>query len=519
MGRVGGPPGRAGLGGCLNRPRAGRVLCIGVALAAAGMAAAQSAPAAPSPHAQPAPQAAPAAAAAPGIVELTAHRSSGVVSAWLANGIRLHHLRLSGPLSSMDTSAEPRVLIMASLAGGEIEETEATLGLTGAAAWTWVSEISDGPEARSLREHRIRLQASSVEDAILIRIEAPASELDAAVRLLGRMLTESRISQRTLDRWAKWYAKRNRDHEGEPGWAVARALSGATRPPGEVRFRPIPTAAAQAVRVDDVRAWLGRMLGVGGPGARANPLEIAVTGDVALADVLRAAERTLAALPARDRIGPATFATLRARGEAPAGPLAVRTLLPVKGERACAGAGFRGLDEFTLRDHRLLWIAALALDERMTTEVRERGWAGITDVITVAQPGGVTPGEAGLVITTVAVRPDRAEAAADLAAAITDDLAARGPTPDEFRRARDEMAADMRRLLSSPSYWANQLSRMDYRGAYLPDDVAAGPEMIASFTQEDVAAALCRYATPMRRVRLIVDPEPEIVAPIGDVRP
>jgi len=493
----------------VNRRCAGRVLYIGVLLAAAGMAAAQSLQTV----SQPDPIAHPLSS---GIVELTAHRSSGVVSAWLANGIRLHHLRMSGPLHSKDTGAEPRILILASLAGGEIEETQATRGLTAAAAWTWAAEVREGPEAASLRERRITPLAYSTEDAVLLRIESPASELDAAVRLLGRMLADARVSQNTLDQWARWYAQRARDDEGEPGWAVARALSGAMHPPGEVRFRPIPASEARSIRLEDVRAWLGRMLGAPEHGSRANPLEIAITGDVALADALRAAERSLATLPPRERIGPGTFADLRRREPLPEGPLAVRSRLPVKGNRACAGAGFRALDDFNLRDHRLLRLAALALDERMTTEVRERGWAGIDDVLTVAQPGGVIAGEAGLVITTVAVAPERAEAAADLAAAITEDLAARGPTPDEFRRARDEMAADLRRRLSSPSYWAAQLSRMDYRGAYTPDDVAAGPQMIASFTREDVAEALCRYATPTRRVRLIVDPGPDREAETGE---
>lgn len=441
-----------------------------------------------------------------GLVEMTASRSSGVVSAWMGNGIRVHHRRMPGPdhkPASAGGPNEPRVLVTIALAGGELLETEATRGLSNAAATAWRTPATRSMDAAAmaahLREGRISVTGYAGEEAMVLRIESPASNLDRALAVAAALLTEPVVDPEALASWAEHDAKKAASPSTNPRWVIADALRGALTPAGAARLRPLSAERAMAIDAAAAQAWLDRLLRT--PPA---PMEVAIVGDIPVADALGAAEAALRTLPVRERIAPDTYASLRSVQGSP-GPVAIRVERPVEGGRAIAGAGFLGTDGIDMRTHRALSLAAHVLDERVTVRIRQSGWGGISDILTSTIPGGFIPGQPGVVLSAALVDPEQADAAADLIESIVKDLAADGPTPDELRRARHALARDVRRTLASPFYWSAVLAHATYRGS-TPDDLAAAAETIETLSAQEVAAALRRHATPARSVHLIIRP-------------
>src|SRR5690606_35985933 len=163
---------------------------------------------------------------ATGIVEMTVSRESGVVSAWLGNGVRLHHREMAaaraGPHGARARPAEPRVVITVVVAGGELHESEPTRGLSAAAAVAWQSPATrtmDG-EAMSahLRERRIRVSGDAMGDALVLRVEAPAAGLGPALRVAASLLTEPLVDPAALAAWAAAHAEKIGKRPMEPRW-------------------------------------------------------------------------------------------------------------------------------------------------------------------------------------------------------------------------------------------------------------------------------------------------------------
>jgi len=73
------------------------------------------------------------------VVEMQAHRRSGVVSAWLVNGIRVHHRRM--------TVQPDQIEVMISFAGGELLECPETRGLS-----LLCAALLDRPSSRAIAQ-------------------------------------------------------------------------------------------------------------------------------------------------------------------------------------------------------------------------------------------------------------------------------------------------------------------------------------------------------------------------------
>lgn len=477
------------------------------------LGAASAAPASTPPPPLSTPSSASAGAAAAGIVELSVSPRSGVVSAWLGNGVRLHHRQMTGvgamPGSPV-ASPEPRVIMTFSLAGGEVLETRGTIGLSAAATLAWrapaTRSLGRAEMEALLRDHRIRTAGSASGDAAVLQLECPAAELETGLRVATLLLTEPVVDPAAHETWARLSAERLARPHPEARWLVAGALRDTLLAEAEPRFRSLTPESVTRPSAGDAQAWLDRMIGAPGSNRPTPPMEVSIVGDIAAGAALRLAESALAPLAARERISRGTLALLRDVQHQPA-PVAARVQRRTRDARAIAGTGFFGTDGIDLVTHRALALAALVLDERVTVRIRERGWGGISDVLTTAMPGGLSPAEFGLVLPVVAVHPARADDAADLIAGIVAELAATGPTPDEFRRAKAMVSRDVGRVLANPAYWGAVLARSNYCG-YTPDDLAAAAEVVGGFTIEDIAAALRAHATPQRQIRLIIDPAP-----------
>jgi zinc protease len=426
------------------------------------------------------------------IVERGEHARSGVTSAWLDNGVRVHHRFVD------QRRHEARVRI--TLAGGEIEETAATRGITRAAALAWQRPATAALSSTQVRDlmtgRRVRVSGHADADALTLVVAGDPAELEHGLQLAYRLLTEPVVETATLAQWQEAEVQAIAGRRTRPAGVLGEALADAIYPPAELRTRPLTAAQVRAITREAAQAWLDRLLA-------SAPIEVSVVGDIERERALELVTRYLSALAARPRIGSDTLAALRAI-ERPVGPLTGTRSVSTATSQAFVLDGFFGADVTNVRDTRLLALAARVLSTRMNRIVREERQL-VYSIHAVSRPAAEYPGY-GLFVAQAPTDPGKTTALADTLEELFTVFAAEGPSAEEIRVARAQIDNALAEALAGPDFWSERLASLDYRGSRL-DDIMEARERYAAMTAAEVREAFARYYTPGARVRIIVTPE------------
>ena len=425
------------------------------------------------------------------VVAQDEHAGSGVRSVWLDNGVRVHHHFVS------QRRNEARVRI--TLAGGEIEETAATRGLTRAAALAWQRPATSTLTSTQVRElmagRRVRVRGAVAADALTLEVAGDPAELEHGLQLAYRLLTDPAVEAAALAQWRESEVEAIAARRARPTGMLGEALADAIYPPAELRTRPLTAEQVRAVTADAAQVWLARLIAMA-------PMEVAVVGDLGYEPALDLVTRYLGALPARARIGPGTLGTLRAIARPP-GPIVSARSVSTVTSQAVVLDGFFGADIANVRDTRLLALAARVLSTRMNRIVREQRQL-VYSIHASSRPAAEYPGY-GLFVAQAPTDPDKTAA---LAAAIEELFTAfgqQGPTDEEIRVARGQIDNALAEMLAGPDFWTQRLAHLDYRGLRL-DDVMQARARYAAMTAAEVREAFARYYVPGARVRIVVTP-------------
>lgn len=435
--------------------------------------------------------------------EIVAHRLSGVSSISLVNGVVVHHraaLRPSG-----------RVLISVAMAGGEREETEANRGVTELAA-----AVLDRPATRTessaqlsvrLQRMGIRTAGVSLPDALVLQIDAPNARLDEALALAGDLLTRTRAEEKVIALAADARASRRISEPLFIADCLRRALDEQANGP--------PAACTSGVlrqrSTEQVQACLDEH-------ATHRSIEVAVVGQVALANVLELAGERLGTLPQRSR--PEALHTRENSwpppAPAPAGdaPRATREFsIPTPQGRTLIVVGFPGAAMSDSDVHRTLRAAAEILRRRTSDRLRERGIAGWGKSAGTVIPSPVNPCM-GLVITAASVDPAQERETLEVLSTVVDDLPLTPPTAAELRDATEELAQASDVAENDSRYWSGLLAVCTIRGIN-PDRAAGGAAFYRGVTPERVIQAAGRFLTPggAGRITVVVRPDASQLPP------
>ncbi len=427
------------------------------------------------------------------IVEQSEHPQSAVTSAWLDNGIRVHHRFMA------EHRAEARVVI--TLAGGRIQESAADRGITDAAAVAWerpATRTLSSTQIRGLMTGRkVRVSGYVGDDALTLTVSGDPSELEIGVQLAYLLLTDPDIEAPALAQWKVAEAQAIAARKVQPAGVLAEAVAAALYPEDEARTRPLEVEQAQAISLDAANTWLRDLI------AR-SPIEVAVVGDVDQAPALSLVQRYLGALPARDRISDKTLSDRRVIPRA-VGPVHVERTVDVKTPQSVVLDGFFGPNLRDLRDARLLNMAARVLSTRMSRTIREERQL-VYSIYAASQPASEYPGFGRFVAqapTDPAKGPALAAAVEEMYAAFAKD----GPTQTELDVARKQIANQLAESMKDPGFWTQRLATLDYRGLSLTD-VLDAPAQYQGFTAEEIREAFARYYRPEARFRFVISPRP-----------
>jgi zinc protease len=425
------------------------------------------------------------------MLQRSEHAGSGVTSAWLDNGVRVHH-RFVGQRRN-----EVRVRI--TLAGGEIEETAATRGLTRAAALAWQRPATATLTSTQVRElmtgRRVQVHATVEADSLTLVVTGDPAELEHGLQLVYRLLTDPLVEAATLAQWQESEVQAITARRSRPAGVLGEALADAIYPPAELRTRPLSAEQVRAITREAAQAWLARLVATA-------PIEVAVVGDLEHEQGLGLVTRYLASLPSRARIDRNTLGALRAIARPP-GPIVSARSVTTATSQAVVLDGFFGADVTNVRDTRLLALAARVLSTRMNRIVREERQL-VYSIRASSRPAAEYPGY-GLFVAQAPTDPDKTAALAAALEELFTAFAKDGPSDDEIRVARAQIDNALAEALAGPDFWSDRLASLDYRGTRL-DDVMEARERYAAMTAAEVQEAFARYYAPGARVRIIVTP-------------
>jgi zinc protease len=427
------------------------------------------------------------------VLEPGEHAATGVTSAWLSNGVRVHHRRL--------TERRHEVSVVISLAGGQIQETAATRGIARAAVAAWDRPATSRLASTQIRDlmtgKRVRVSGAAGDDSVALVVQGDPADLESGLQLAHLLLTDPVLEPAAFAQWRDAELTRLAARRTEPRAVLADALAEALYPPGEARLRPLTAAQVAALGRDAAQTWLRELV------SRA-PVEVAMVGDLDAAAALRLAATYLGSLPPRERIGPAVLAPLR-RVPLPAGPIRAERTVPTRSPQAVVLEGFLGPDIQAVQDVRRLILAGRVLTTRMTREIREQKGL-VYSIGAWLQPGREYPGF-GLFSAQAPTDPAKAATLAAAVEAMYLDFAARGPTAEELAVARRQTLNVLDEALRTPDFWTGRLTTLDYRGLRL-DDISGAAAAYEATTAAEVREAFARYFRPEARVRIVVLPRP-----------
>lgn len=424
---------------------------------------------------------------------VSGQRRGGVVSGWLKNGVRWHHM-------AMD-AAPGSVIVTVSFVGGELLESAENRGITLGACSAWdalsIAGAPPGAVAEALGDRDVHIEALAGPDFMQLRIWGADEDIEHGMKVAMLLLTRPRVTPETLSETIRQGKEQMAARRAGSGM-VAEALAEVIYPPAEVRTRFPSETQLDGITAEQAQAWLDKHIA-------AAPVEVSIVGDITLEEATRLVGGYLGDLPDRARTGPRVYAEQR-RLPAPQFPIRREvTSAAVNPGHAVIVCGFPGADAANPVDLRTLRVAARILDARATAALAEAGIAE-AEVSAGAIPAIVYPGF-GLIVARVEVEEGRADEAAALLEAQITRMAAAGVASEEVQTAREDLARIVEQAERDPKYWAGILARADSAGVEL-DQVVDGPGVYRSLNAETVSAAVARNVGDGRIIRLVIRRQP-----------
>ncbi|HVZ93706.1 MAG TPA: insulinase family protein, partial [Phycisphaerales bacterium] len=424
------------------------------------------------------------------VAEMSIEPRTGTLSAWLSNGVRVHHRTLD------DRTGEARIVI--TLAGGRIEETAATRGLSEAACTAWNVPASRSRSAADLDSLRvgkdIRINAWADEDAIRITCAGDSARMGEALRLVHLLLREPVIEPVHLARW-KWRQRSMASYRtADPVSRLLELLDTRLYAPEDARHRPLGGDESDSIDLPRAQSWLEHLV--------AAPIEVAIVGDIRRQTALELAATYLGSLPDRGRIGPQLFAPQRGAPRRTSGEGITNDHGLCAPRAGCLVAVRAPLVEDS-DDAMLAEITADILRSRVSRNIREdrplASWLMVKSLPSSAYR------EAGVIAAAAVTEPGSACETLGTIGTTVDEFVKAGPEPEEFRQALAMLAQRCSDRVQRSDLWAEYAAESEYRGKRL-GDASTAESRAAALTADRMMRLVRSLDQPGQRIGIITGP-------------
>lgn len=423
--------------------------------------------------------------------EMSRHGAFGVTTAWLSSGVRVLHKPLD--------AESGRVSVQLTLAGGRLEETSGSLGMTAAAVGAIESLAVRGVPsvalARALDERGITLEAEDSIDSINVRLSGPSESLIDILGVVRAVLEGPVVEPGAVEAWRdRFELERSRNERvayRELPDEIRRAWFG-----GDPRLMPLSRMQADTVRLEQVQAWVDRHASA--------PAAVSIVGDVPWHDALDDAADMLGGLDGRRRIARGVLDSVRGV-EPPAASVRREVTLELAEGAAAIAWGFNvpSLDEIDRA--RAMVAGAWVLSERLKARVV----GPEADGAAIAAWAGYREDNAfdlyACIEAVVVADPRRVDEMIAQTEAIAIELGVDGPTRTELEAFKERARELVLRSMENPTYLARVLAEADLRGRPL-DDLASMEARYQSLTAREIRDEMRDALTNRPRVSVIIRP-------------
>jgi len=419
----------------------------------------------------------------PGAVhELEQHPGTGVRSAWLANGVRVHHRHVPGDavLVTLHLRAPepgPQNLMHARIAEEAVE----------ALARDHNADVAG--VASFVKRHELKVFARAAGDGLTISVRGKPASADAVMQTVHALLLHTRVPEHVVDSWRDRVRKILDGNKASGGLAQSLLLADVLGP--ERVWVPTLDEArnADANRID---RWTRSVLDNA-------PLEASIVGEIQWNRALDLAARYLGSLHQRPRLRHVRYHPPEPRKH----PVFRKIQKPLKHDHALVLVGFQGPGWSDLRGLRTMFVAARLIEARMLSLEDQVPGAAVEG--TSVWPGR-GPGDPAVLLIHAKAPPDAATALARHVHAILISLSRDGPAADETAEAVRDIGGHLQSLRSEVRFWGPKLAEMNTLGLE-PRDIADIHDAYASVTPADLQRLIADNATGAARFTLLVLPE------------
>jgi zinc protease len=438
------------------------------------------------------------------VVETEVDEDLQIASGWLENGIRVHH-------RFMDYKKDT-VMVSILLAGGRIEETNDTLGLTEVAA----TALRSQPATSRLTSTHVRdlmtgvnigVRVGAAEDSFDVRVSGSPKALETGLQLAHALLTDGKIEDSAVKVWKQRDQQRRAMLKSMPEFqafeVLAKDLYG-----GDPRHLPmLPEERVKAISAADAQAWFDRI-------RTTAPIEVAVVGEIQREDAMRLVEKYLGSLAQRERSATALDGLRKVnRAE---GPLVRHVTVETVTPKAMAIAGFVGCHERSVFDNRALELASNVLSSRLVEAIREN--LGLVYSLRAGNRPSVAYEDAGTFGTMTPCEPEKTAQVVAEIKKVYDAFRADGPTDEELGNAKKQIANHLDVEMREPGYWLGVLRDLHYHTRSLADEKAEATAY-EKYSVEDIVNVFRKYYTPQRTFEVTAVPAPADTSATKDQQP
>lgn len=423
-------------------------------------------------------------------------RDSGILTFELRNGVLVHFRRTPGATG---------VSVCATLAGVDQMEGDKTRGLSTAALATIAPRLSLHTR-----------MAGGTPEGVRVYFTGPRTQLEANARLIGEVFSSPTVSGAAINEWKARYIRVLTEPISDPATVATRALQDllAAQAPSDARRRPVTPADIQMITPEAAVAWQRRLWAE-------LPIEVGVSADLPVQDVVPPVIEALSAVPARPPGAWQRLADLRRAAPAPARKsIEVQAGLPL-GE-AIVLVAIPAPDLGDIRSHRTMVLAKAIINARLPGRLQAAGLHLAEGGLSLALSPGRGLRGTGMLVITARLRgePDCALIGAKVIKDVVRELGTPGapsppaPTAAEVLSHAGRIIDETQPMLADPTYWANVLSVMRAEG-WSPVDLVRSAEAYRAITPADIARVVGACIVEDRMYTVVLTPAAMPGDPLG----
>lgn len=474
---------------------------------------------------------------------MRSHRASQVVSIVLSNNVCVQYRRVAlrdapekglGRREGDEKAGAPgaelagQAAVTIAINGAELLETAENRGVSMLASALLDSESSilaegaggergDGAAVAAARP-AVKVAGAVLQDTFLVRVQGTPEEIGSSLAWLAGAMRDCRVDPEKLERRKRRVAMMLASPRGDNHAAISGAIVRTLHAEADPRLLAPSVEQVMRLTAEDVRGW---MLGH----TERAPIEVAVVGDVSLADAVRVVASTLGTLPMREP--PSAEWNRNRRTLVPAVmPARADIADPAISRGGIALAGFVGCELSQTRDHRALRTIAEILSQRAAARAAEnavggqahakaRGGGSAARAVRFSANPALAYPSLGAVMSAMETDGSAEGGAGALRAMdeAIDDLRENPPTLEELAGATSTLSAQAEAFEDDARAWSTLLARCLSRGVE-PDDLTGGAAFYRGLTSEAVMQTLRKYSAPERRFTILLHgPAAELNAP------